>query len=153
MRTLPINLHAHKSLRLFRPTELIASWNNLLNWSENAAVARRLQEDIIAEKHLLDSIVIENVESLDTEQAIRDKIQELIVSKKVLIDSPNVSLEPLSKLGKPEISLLVTHSFFNLFLECPRRPAQAPFEYAEAECLGARLVDATGNAAKCGIER
>lgn len=82
MRTLPINLHAHKSLRLFRPTELIASWNNLLNWSENAAVARRLQEDIIAEKHLLDLIIIENVENLDTEQAIRDKIQELNVSKK-----------------------------------------------------------------------
>ena len=60
--------------------ELIASWNNLLNWSENAAVARRLQEEIIAQKHSLESIAIDGGECLDTEDAIREKIQELIVS-------------------------------------------------------------------------
>lgn len=60
--------------------ELIASWNNLLNWSENAAVARRLQEEIIAQKHSLESIAIDGEECLDTEDAIREKIQELIVS-------------------------------------------------------------------------
>jgi hypothetical protein len=59
--------------------ELIASWNNLLNWSENAAVARRLQEEIIAQKQSLDSIAIDG-ECLDTEEAIREKIQELNVS-------------------------------------------------------------------------
>ena len=59
--------------------ELIASWNNLLNWSENAAVARRLQEEIIMQKQLLDSIAVENGECLDTEEAIREKIQELNV--------------------------------------------------------------------------
>lgn len=57
--------------------DLIASWNNLLNWSENAAVARRLQEEIIVQKQLLDSIAIDNGECLDTEEAIREKIQEL----------------------------------------------------------------------------
>lgn len=60
--------------------ELIASWSNLLNWSENAAVARRLQEEIIVQKQSLDSIAVENGECLDTEEAIRDKIQELNVS-------------------------------------------------------------------------
>jgi uncharacterized Fe-S cluster-containing radical SAM superfamily protein len=64
----------------FLHLELIASWNNLLNWSENAAVARRLQEEIIAQKHSLESIVIDGGECLDTEEAIREKIQELNVS-------------------------------------------------------------------------
>lgn len=110
MRTLPINLHTHKSLRLFCPTELIASWNNLLNWSENAAVARRLQEDIIAEKHLLDSIIIENAESLDTEQAIRDKIQELNVSKKFssTLQMCRMNLRPnWANLKFPYLSLIL----------------------------------------------
>lgn len=60
--------------------ELIASWSNLLNWSENAAVARRLQEEIIIQKQSLDSIAVENGECLDTEESIREKIQELNVS-------------------------------------------------------------------------
>lgn len=61
-------------------TDLIASWNNLLNWSENAAKARRLQEEIIVQKQLLDTIDIDNEWVLNSEEAIREKIQELNVS-------------------------------------------------------------------------
>jgi len=61
-------------------TDLISSWNNLLNWSENAAVARRLQEEIVVQKQLLDTIANDiAAESFDSEAAIREKIQELNV--------------------------------------------------------------------------
>lgn len=72
----PFSLH---EFFIYSLKELIASWNNLLNWSENAAVARRLQEEIIMQKQLLDSIAVENGDCLDTEEAIREKIQELNV--------------------------------------------------------------------------
>lgn len=58
---------------------LLASWNNLLKWSENAANARRLQEEIISQKQLLDSIEIDNSSVLNSEEAIREKIFELMV--------------------------------------------------------------------------
>lgn len=52
----------------------------MLNWSENAAKARRLQEEIIVQKQLLDSIDIDNEWVLNSEEAIREKIHELNVS-------------------------------------------------------------------------
>jgi hypothetical protein len=96
-------LHSHLFLK-----ELIASWNNLLNWSENAAVARRLQEEIIMQKQLLDSIAIDRGESLESEEAIREKIHELNVSVNrhdrvwKFLFLPIVKFHP--EMGKPEIS-------------------------------------------------
>ncbi|CRK97996.1 CLUMA_CG011365, isoform A [Clunio marinus] len=65
--------------------DLIASWNNLLNWSENAAIARKLQEEIILQKQSLDLIVIDNGECLDTEEAIRERIRDLNNAREDLI--------------------------------------------------------------------
>jgi hypothetical protein len=59
---------------------LIASWNNLLSWSENAGIARRLQEEIIVQKQSLDSFDINSEWVLNSEEAIREKIHELNVS-------------------------------------------------------------------------
>lgn len=58
---------------------LISSWNNLLKWSENASNARRLQEEIISQKQLLDTMDVENSSVLNSEEAIREKIIELMV--------------------------------------------------------------------------
>ena len=61
---------------------LIASWNRLLNWSENAAGLRRLQQEIAEQKQLFNSMEITDEWVLNSEEAIRDKIQELNVSVK-----------------------------------------------------------------------
>jgi len=61
---------------------LIASWNRLLNWSENAAGIRRLQQEIAEQKQLLNVMEITDECVLNSEEAIRDKIQELNVSVK-----------------------------------------------------------------------
>lgn len=59
-------------------SDLIASWNNLLSWSENAQIARKLQKEIIIQNQLLDSFDINNGEwVLNSEEAIREKIHEL----------------------------------------------------------------------------
>jgi hypothetical protein len=60
--------------------DLIASWNSLLNWSENAATARRLQDEIATQKQLLDSFDTDKEWVLNSEEAIREKIHELNVS-------------------------------------------------------------------------
>ncbi|KAG5682168.1 hypothetical protein PVAND_011538 [Polypedilum vanderplanki] len=64
--------------------DLIASWNNLLSWSENAGIARRLQEEIIVQRQLLDSFDINSAWVLNTEEAIREKIYELNNSREEL---------------------------------------------------------------------
>jgi hypothetical protein len=80
----------------------------LLNWSENAAVARRLQEEIIMQKQLLDAIAIDSGESLESEEAIREKVHELNVSVTrhgrvwKFLFLPIVKFRP--DLGKPEIT-------------------------------------------------
>jgi hypothetical protein len=71
-------IYSLNSLQLI--VDLVASWNNLLNWSENAAKARRLQEEIIVQKQLLDSFDVDNEWVLNSEEAIREKIHELNVS-------------------------------------------------------------------------
>lgn len=68
---------------------LIASWNRLLNWSENAAGIRRLQQEIAEQKQLLNSMEITDEWVLNSEEAIRDKIQELNVSVK-RINNPHL---------------------------------------------------------------
>lgn len=76
---------------------MIASWSNLLNWSENAAAARRMQEEIAIQKQLLDTIAVDdNGEIFDTEEAIREKIQELKVNYVTMI---SIFGEPLPDLG------------------------------------------------------
>ncbi|XP_070493132.1 klarsicht protein isoform X2 [Chironomus tepperi] len=64
-------------LNQMKVNALIASWNRLLNWSENAAGIRRLQQEIAEQKQLLDSMEINDELVLNSEEAIRDKIQEL----------------------------------------------------------------------------
>ena len=65
----------------FFSADLIESWRNLLNWSENASKARCLQEEIISQKLSLDLIDVGNDWELNSEEAIREKINEILVSK------------------------------------------------------------------------
>ncbi|KAL7032868.1 hypothetical protein ACKWTF_007417 [Chironomus riparius] len=71
------NIPQCDNLNQMKVNALIASWNRLLNWSENAAGIRRLQQEIAEQKQLLNSMEITDEWVLNSEEAIRDKIQEL----------------------------------------------------------------------------
>jgi hypothetical protein len=60
---------------------LIASWENLLKWSDNAAVARRLQEEMSVLKAALQNFGLQ-FHGFDSEESIRDAIEDLKVSFK-----------------------------------------------------------------------
>jgi hypothetical protein len=59
--------------------DLIASWENLLKWSDNAAVARRLQEEMSVLKAALQNFGLQ-FHGFDSEESIRDAIEDLKVS-------------------------------------------------------------------------
>lgn len=66
---------------------MVASWESLLTWSENAAVARRLQEDMNELKKSLLSFGTQ-FHSFDSEQSIKEAIEDLKVriALKLFID-------------------------------------------------------------------
>jgi hypothetical protein len=68
----------HFFLHLFL-LDLIASWENLLKWSDNAAVARRLQEEMSVLKAALQNFGLQ-FHGFDSEESIRDAIEDLKVS-------------------------------------------------------------------------
>ncbi|XP_075160490.1 klarsicht isoform X3 [Haematobia irritans] len=58
--------------------DLLAAWEDLLGWSENAAAARKMQEDMIILKHALNRLGNKSsFELLDTEPSIQIAIEEL----------------------------------------------------------------------------
>ena len=62
------------------PTDLLAAWEDLLGWSENAAAARKMQEDMIVLKHSLNRLGNKSsFELLDTEPSIQIAIEALKV--------------------------------------------------------------------------
>lgn len=68
--SLPIHLFA----------DLLAAWEDLLGWSENAAAARKMQEDMIVLKHALNRLGNKSsYEQLDTEPSIQIAIEALKV--------------------------------------------------------------------------
>ena len=62
-------------------SELIAEWERLLSWSENAAKARHLQEEIHLQKKFLTNFG-KQYQCNDTKESIVDEIDELMVSLK-----------------------------------------------------------------------
>lgn len=66
---------------LFSFLDLLAAWEDLLGWSENAAAARKMQEDMIILKHALNRLGNKSsFELLDTEPSIQIAIEALKVS-------------------------------------------------------------------------
>ncbi|XP_073839079.1 klarsicht isoform X3 [Musca autumnalis] len=58
--------------------DLLAAWEDLLGWSENAAAARKMQEDMIVLKHALNRLGNKSsYEQLDTEPSIQIAIEAL----------------------------------------------------------------------------
>ncbi|KAM7358225.1 klarsicht isoform 2-T3 [Cochliomyia hominivorax] len=58
--------------------DLLAAWEDLLGWSENAAAARKMQEDMIVLKHALNRLGNKSsFELLDTEPSIQIAIEAL----------------------------------------------------------------------------
>lgn len=62
------------------------------------------------QKQLLDSIAIDRAECLDTEEAIREQIQELTVSIRLFPFGKFISFVNFSKFGELEISIFVNDS-------------------------------------------
>lgn len=68
--------------KIFCYIDLLAAWEDLLGWSENAAAARKMQEDMIVLKHALNRLGNKSsFELLDTEPSIQIAIEALKVSK------------------------------------------------------------------------
>lgn len=63
----------------FLITELLSSWESLLHWSENASVARQLQEEMLVLKSVLNKLGNRDG-ILDSESSIQISIDELKVS-------------------------------------------------------------------------
>lgn len=59
-------------------TELLSSWESLLHWSENASVARKLQEEMLVLKSVLNKLGNRDG-ILDSESSIQMSIDELKV--------------------------------------------------------------------------
>ncbi len=64
---------------IFFITELLSSWESLLHWSENASVARQLQEEMLVLKSVLNKLGNQDG-ILDSESSIQMSIDELKVS-------------------------------------------------------------------------
>lgn len=64
----------------FLITELLSSWESLLHWSENASVARQLQEEMLVLKSVLNKLGNRDG-ILDSESSIQMSIDELKVSQ------------------------------------------------------------------------
>lgn len=61
-------------------TDLLSAWQDLLAWSENAASARNMQEDMSVLKHALNRLGNKSsFELLDNESAIQIAIEALKV--------------------------------------------------------------------------
>lgn len=64
------------------PLDLLAAWEDLLGWSENAAAARKMQQDMVVLKHALNRLGNKSsFELLDTEPSIQIAIEALKVSR------------------------------------------------------------------------
>lgn len=61
-------------------TELLSSWESLLQWSENASVARQLQEEMSVLKGVLNKLG-NRFGTFDSESTIQLSIEELKVSE------------------------------------------------------------------------
>lgn len=59
--------------------ELLSSWESLLHWSENASVARQLQEEMVVLKTVLNKLGNRDG-ILDSEASIQMSIDDLKVS-------------------------------------------------------------------------
>lgn len=68
---------------LFLTTELIASWESLLHWSENESVAKQLHGEMAALVEKLNKVGTSSL-SLDTESAIQLAIEETEVSSNLI---------------------------------------------------------------------
>lgn len=64
-------------------TEILSSWESLLHWSENASVARQLQDEMAALKGVLHKLGHLNG-TFDSESTIQMSIEELKVSMNIL---------------------------------------------------------------------
>lgn len=64
--------------------EILSSWESLLHWSENASVARQLQDEMAALKGVLSKLG-HRCGSFDSETSIQLSIEELKVSDLILL--------------------------------------------------------------------